>query len=130
MKVGIIGAGTMGAGIAQVFAQTKGYEVVLCDLNRELAEKGKERIVSALKNRVEKGKMSKETADETLKRVTAGIKEDCADCNLVLEAAVESMEIKKRLFGNFRIYAERTVFLLRILLRFPLQRLVRVCPDL
>lgn len=102
MKVGIIGAGTMGAGIAQVFAQTKGYEVVLCDMNRELAEKGKERIVSALENRVGKGKMSKETADETLKRVTAGIKEDCADCNLVLEAAVESMEIKKKTFRELQ----------------------------
>lgn len=44
MKVGIIGAGTMGAGIAQAFAQTEGYEVFLCDISEELAAKGKARI--------------------------------------------------------------------------------------
>ena len=44
MKVGVIGAGTMGSGIAQAFAQTEGYEVVLCDINEAFAEKGKEKI--------------------------------------------------------------------------------------
>ena len=48
MKVGIIGAGTMGSGIAQAFAQTEGYEVFLCDINEEFAANGKNRIAKAL----------------------------------------------------------------------------------
>ena len=54
MKVGIIGAGTMGAGIAQAFARTQKYEVLLCDLNRELAEKGRNKIADTLRHREEK----------------------------------------------------------------------------
>ena len=49
MKVGVIGAGTMGSGIAQAFAQTEGYEVVLCDINEAFAEKGKEKIAKGQK---------------------------------------------------------------------------------
>lgn len=59
MKVGIIGAGTMGSGIAQAFAQTEGYEVFLCDINEEFAANGKNRIAKALEKRVAKGKWSR-----------------------------------------------------------------------
>ena len=52
MKVGVIGAGTMGSGIAQAFAQTEGYEVVLCDINEAFAEKGKEKIAKGLQKRL------------------------------------------------------------------------------
>ena len=58
MKVGVIGAGTMGAGIAQAFAQVDGYEVCLCDLNEILAGRGKKRIAATLQKRVNKGKMT------------------------------------------------------------------------
>ena len=57
MKVGIIGAGTMGSGIAQAFAQTDGYEVCLCDINEEFAQNGKNRIAKGFEKRVAKGKM-------------------------------------------------------------------------
>ena len=63
MKVGIIGAGTMGSGIAQAFAQVEGYEVCLCDINEEFAANGKLRIAKAFEKRVARGKMDKETAD-------------------------------------------------------------------
>ena len=60
MKVGIIGAGTMGSGIAQAFAQTEGYDVYLCDINEELAAKGKEKIAKGFAKRVERGKMEQQ----------------------------------------------------------------------
>lgn len=50
MKVGVIGAGTMGSGIAQAFAQTEGYEVCLCDINEEFAANGKAKIAKGLEN--------------------------------------------------------------------------------
>ena len=57
MKVGVIGAGTMGSGIAQAFAQVEGYEVVLCDINDEFAARGKEKLKKGFDKRIAKGKM-------------------------------------------------------------------------
>ena len=98
MKVGIIGAGTMGAGIAQAFAQTEGFTVVLCDINNEFAANGKNRIAKGFEKRIAKGKMEQAEADTILSRITTGTKEICADCDLVIEAAIENMEIKKQTF--------------------------------
>ena len=66
MKVGIIGAGTMGSGIAQAFAQVDGYEVCLCDINEEFASNGKLKISKNFEKRVAKGKMAIEDADKIL----------------------------------------------------------------
>ena len=98
MKVGIIGAGTMGAGIAQAFAQTEGFTVVLCDINNEFAANGKKKIAKGFEKRIAKGKMEQADADKILERITTGTKEICADCDLVIEAAIENMEIKKQTF--------------------------------
>ena len=98
MKVGIIGAGTMGSGIAQAFAQTEGYEVMLCDINEEFASNGKLKISKNFEKRVAKGKMAKEDADKILARIHTGVKTICSDCDLVVEAAIENMEIKKQTF--------------------------------
>lgn len=98
MKVGIIGAGTMGAGIAQAFAVTEGYEVRLCDVSQELAAGGKEKIVKNLSFLVKKGKMTQEAADAALNGVKTGLKDICCDCDLVIEAAPERMAIKKSTF--------------------------------
>ena len=98
MKVGIIGAGTMGAGIAQAFAQTEGFTVALCDINNEFAANGKNRIAKGFEKRVAKGKMEQAEADTILSKITTGTKEICADCDLVIEAAIENMEIKKQTF--------------------------------
>ena len=98
MKVGIIGAGTMGAGIAQAFAQTEGFTVVLCDINNEFAANGKKKIAKGFEKRIAKGKMEQAEADTILSRITTGTKEICADCDLVIEAAIENMEIKKQTF--------------------------------
>ena len=98
MKVGIIGAGTMGSGIAQAFAQTEGYEVMLCDINETFAANGKNRIAKTFEKMVAKGKMTQEAADGILAKITTGTKEICADCDLVVEAAIENMAIKKQTF--------------------------------
>ena len=98
MKIGIIGAGTMGAGIAQAFAQTEGFTVALCDINNEFAANGKNRIAKGFEKRIAKGKMEQAEADTILSKITTGTKEICADCDLVIEAAIENMEIKKQTF--------------------------------
>ncbi|WP_338985108.1 3-hydroxybutyryl-CoA dehydrogenase [Fusobacterium nucleatum] len=98
MKVGIIGAGTMGAGIAQAFAQTEGFTVVLCDINNEFAANGKKKIAKGFEKRIAKGKMEQADADKILERITTGTKDICGDCDLIIEAAIENMEIKKQTF--------------------------------
>ncbi len=98
MKVGVIGAGTMGSGIAQVFAQTDGYEVILCDISEELAAGGKAKIQKSLDRRVAKGKMEQADEDAILSKITTGLKDICGDCDLIVEAAVENMDIKKQTF--------------------------------
>ena len=98
MKVGIIGAGTMGAGIAQAFAQTEGFTVVLCDINNEFAANGKKKIAKGFEKRIVKGKMEQAAADKILEKITTGTKDICGDCDLIIEAAIENMEIKKQTF--------------------------------
>ena len=98
MKIGIIGAGTMGAGIAQAFAQTEGFTIALCDINNEFAANGKNKIAKGFEKRVAKGKMEQAEADKILSKITTGTKEICADCDLIIEAAIENMEIKKQTF--------------------------------
>lgn len=102
MKVGIIGAGTMGSGIAQAFAQTEGYEVFLCDINEEFATNGKKKIAKGFEKRIAKGKMTQETADAVLAKITTGVKTICTDCDLVVEAALENMQIKKQTFKELQ----------------------------
>lgn len=102
MKVGIIGAGTMGSGIAQAFAQTEGYEVFLCDINEEFAANGKKKIAKGFEKIIAKGKMTQEAADAVLAKITTGVKTICTDCDLVVEAALENMQIKKQTFKELQ----------------------------
>ena len=102
MKVGIIGAGTMGSGIAQAFAQTEGYEVFPCDINEEFAANGKKKIAKGFEKRIAKGKMTQEVADAVLAKITTGVKTICTDCDLVVEAALENMQIKKQTFKELQ----------------------------
>jgi len=99
MKVGVIGAGTMGQGIAKAFAQTEGYEVYLCDIKQEWADGGKDKIAKGYARLVEKGKMEQSAVDAILAKITPGLKEDlCKDADLIVEAAFENMEVKKTTF--------------------------------
>ena len=108
MIVGIIGAGTMGSGIAQAFAQCEGFEVRLCDITAELALRGKGRIENQLMKRVQKGKMDAAAAEAVLNRITTGTKDICSDCDLIVEAAFESMDVKKQTFEELQAIARPT----------------------
>ncbi|MFN9813097.1 MAG: 3-hydroxyacyl-CoA dehydrogenase family protein [Deltaproteobacteria bacterium] len=97
---GVIGAGQMGQGIAQVAAQA-GMEVRLLDAKAELADKGKAAIARQLGKLVEKGKLAKEDADATLSRLApAGDHAALRDCDIVVEAATEHVELKKNIFAS------------------------------
>jgi 3-hydroxybutyryl-CoA dehydrogenase len=99
-KVFVLGAGTMGAGIAQTFA-AKGYEVILRDIKDEFIDKGLAEIKKNLEKLVSKEKITEEQMEEILSRITGTIDMALAeDCDLVVEAAVENMEIKKRIFNE------------------------------
>ncbi|MCL2254899.1 MAG: 3-hydroxyacyl-CoA dehydrogenase NAD-binding domain-containing protein [Lachnospiraceae bacterium] len=102
MKVGVIGAGAMGSGIAQVFAQTEGYEVYLCDINEEFAANGKAKIKKGFEKRIAGGKMEQAKADAILAKITTGVKTICTDADLIVEAALENMEIKKQTFKELQ----------------------------
>lgn len=99
-KIFVIGAGTMGAGIVQAFAQ-KGYEVIVRDIKDEFVERGINGINKGLTKLVAKGKMSEDDKEAVLSRITGTTDLSLAeDCDLVIEAAVENMEIKKSIFAE------------------------------
>ena len=98
--VGIVGAGTMGNGIAQV-AATAGYDVVMRDIETEFVERGFDSIESSLSRFVEKEKLSEAEADAARDRITGTTEFDAlAEADLVVEAAVENMSVKKDIFGD------------------------------
>ena len=107
MKVGIIGAGTMGSGIAQAFAQAEGYEVYLCDINEEFAANGKKKIAAGLEKRVAKGKMDQAAADAILNKIHTGVKDICTDCDLIVEAALEVMAVKQQTFKELETICKK-----------------------
>lgn len=110
MKVGVIGAGAMGSGIAQVFAQVEGNEVYLCDINEEFAANGKNKIKKAFDKRVAGGKMEQEKADAILARIKTGVKTICTDADLIVEAALEVMDVKKQTFKELQEICPKTCF--------------------
>lgn len=99
MKVAVIGAGTMGSGISQTFAQCPDVEVVyLCDIKEEFASGGFNKIKKGFDKRIAKGKMAQEDADRILGKIKPGLNAIASDADLVVEAALEVMDIKKSLF--------------------------------
>jgi 3-hydroxybutyryl-CoA dehydrogenase len=99
-RIGVVGAGTMGSGIAQVAAQS-GYDVVLRDIEEEFVQNGFDTIEDSLGRFVSKEKLSEEEAEATTDRITGTTElSDLADCDLVIEAAVEDMEIKQDVFAD------------------------------
>lgn len=97
-KIGVLGAGAMGAGIAQVAAQA-GHPVILVDLQEEAISKGLQGIELSLSKAVEKGKMSKDDKKQIIHRIqTSTSIESFADCDLIIEAIIEKLEIKQSVF--------------------------------
>ena len=99
-KVGVVGCGTMGNGIVQVCAQS-GYPVVVSEINDELLKKGLASIDKFMTTAVEKGKITQQDKDSTLARIkgTTDMK-DFGDCDLVIDAAIENMDLKKKIFAD------------------------------
>ena len=99
-KIFVLGAGTMGAGIVQAFAQ-KGYEVIVRDIKDEFVERGLAGINKSLSKLVSKGKMTDEIKEDILSRISGTTDMNlAADCDLVVEAAIENMKIKKEIFAE------------------------------
>lgn len=99
-KIFVLGAGTMGSGIVQAFAQ-KGYEVIVRDIKDEFVQRGLSGINKNLSKLVSKGKMTEETKEEILSRISGTTDMNlAADCDLVVEAAIENMKIKKEIFAE------------------------------
>jgi len=98
-KVGVVGCGSMGSGIAQISAQC-GYDVVVREINLDLLNKGLGGIKKVLSKGVEKGKMNQEEMDRILARIKGTIDmKDFSECDLVIEAVVENMDLKKEVFA-------------------------------
>jgi 3-hydroxybutyryl-CoA dehydrogenase len=99
-KVGVVGCGLMGSGITQVCSQS-GYQVVVSEINDELLNRGLASIEKALAKSVEKGKLSQQDKDATLSRIkgTTNTK-DFADCDLMIEAVIENLGLKKKIFAE------------------------------
>ena len=99
-KVGVVGAGMMGAEIALCFARA-GYDTILEDVKIEFAEKGKEKAASVMTKNIKKGRATEEEAAKAIANisVTADLA-DLADCDLVVEAASEDLQVKKDIFAK------------------------------
>ncbi|MCR4590504.1 MAG: 3-hydroxybutyryl-CoA dehydrogenase [Lachnospiraceae bacterium] len=103
MKVAVIGAGTMGSGIAQAFAVNDEVEkVYLCDIKQEFADGGKSKIEKNLGKLVKKEKMTQDAADKILAKISTGLNSQATDPDLVVEAALEVMDIKKQTFKELQ----------------------------
>jgi len=100
MKIGILGSGAMGSGIAQVAAQA-GHDVVISDTSKEALEHSKNKLANVMTRLVEKAKITAEEASETQSKISyvTGI-QDFVDCGLVIEAIIEKLEIKQKVFAD------------------------------
>ncbi len=110
-KIAVMGAGTMGNGIAQVFAQS-GFDVYLRDIETELVERGVVAIEKNMKRMVDKGKLSDDEAKKASERISAGTELDSAsDADFVVEAIIEDLELKKSIFQQLDELTRKEVIL-------------------
>jgi 3-hydroxybutyryl-CoA dehydrogenase len=128
-KIGVIGAGQMGIGIAQVSAQA-GYDVLLGDLDLDTAEAGKAKIDKAVTRLVEREKISAGDAEGLLSRITPidGNK-PFGTCDLVIEAATEREDIKRRIFDGLRNILRDDAILASNTSSIPITRMAQAAPD-
>ncbi|MBS7636833.1 hypothetical protein KEJ37_05820 [Candidatus Bathyarchaeota archaeon] len=105
-KIAVIGAGTMGHGIAQVAAMSK-FEVVMRDVSEEFLERGMKNIQWSINKFVEKGKLRPEEAEETLKRIktTLSLEEAVKEADFVIEAIPENLSLKQQVFKEMDAHA-------------------------
>ena len=110
MKVAIFGAGTMGSGIAQVFA-AKGHVAMMYASSVASAQRHRDKLAASLNKRVAKGKMTQEAADDLMSRVVVEEFDAAADADLIIECVAENMAVKKELLGRLdAICKESAIF--------------------
>ncbi len=110
-RVGVIGAGTMGNGIAHVFARS-GYDVLLCEVEQRFLDRGMETLRKNLEREVAKGKIGPEAMQSALQRITGVLDRNrLADCDFVIEAATEKFETKKTIFVDLDRIVRKDVLL-------------------
>ena len=127
--VGVIGAGQMGAGIAQVSAQA-GYRVLLTDVDKARAEAGKAGIARQLDRAVEKGKIEPQAREQALARIEPieGV-QGMSSCGLIIEAATEREEVKRAIFAEVGTVLGHQAILASNTSSIPITRLAQASPD-
>jgi 3-hydroxybutyryl-CoA dehydrogenase len=109
--IAVIGAGTMGAGIAQVAAQG-GYQVIIQDIEQKLVERGLSTIKQNFARAISKGKLTVNESEQIMARISGSVElENLRDSDLIIEAIIENMDIKKKLFSELdKVCKAKTVF--------------------
>ncbi len=128
-SIGVIGAGQMGAGIAQVCAQA-GYRTLLSDVSVDRAEAGKAGIAKQLARAVDKGKLAQADADAALACIVPAADHAAfADCDIVIEAATEREDVKRAIFASVGTHLSATAILASNTSSIPITRLAQAAPD-
>lgn len=110
-KIGVVGAGQMGSGIAEA-AVGSGFEVLMRDINQEAIERGKRRIAGNLDKRVQKGKLSTDEREAILKRLSVTTRlEDLKECDFVIEAVIENIPMKEEVYKKLDAVTRQEVVL-------------------
>lgn len=110
-KVGVVGCGLMGSGIAEISARA-GYQTIIAEVNQQLLDKGMAALKGSIDRGISRGKLTAEDGKAALSRITGTIKmEDFKQCDLVVEAIIEKMEEKRKLFASLdKICPPHTIF--------------------
>jgi 3-hydroxybutyryl-CoA dehydrogenase len=127
-KVAIIGAGTMGSGIAQVFAQ-KGYATFLFDLNEAILEKAKSIIEKNLTKAVESKRISQENKTATLSQLSFTADFSKLKADLIVEAIIEKLDIKQKLFHDLALQNDEDTILATNTSSIPITQIARGIPN-
>jgi 3-hydroxybutyryl-CoA dehydrogenase len=129
MKVGVLGAGSMGAGIAQV-AATANHKVVLFDANSEMLTKSKENLVKSLQKLVEKGKISQEKSESIVFNIhLASTITDFSSCDIIIEAIIENVDIKKTVFKQLEAIVSPSCILASNTSSLSMASIASACQD-
>ncbi len=122
-KIGIIGGGTMGSGIAQITASSN-YSTTLLDISDELLEKSLSKIKKSVSRLVEKGKLTQEAFDNIISNIKTTTKyEELGECDLVIEAVSENKNIKKQVFQNIEKHINKNCIIASNTSTFPITEL-------
>ena len=130
-KILVVGAGNMGAGIAQLCAQ-QGFETVISDISLDLSTRAKARIEKGLQKRVEQAKLSEDQKNSVLSRIsTAGDLSPARECDFVIESVLEDIEIKRKVFVELDKLARPEVILATNTTSLPISAMAEVTkrPD-